>query len=131
MKYFLLISLLSLTSPSKVQNQFSDFVNQKWMPNLYRIANFLILPSKSETWGLALNEALASGTPVIASDKCGGAIDLLNASNGYLLKIDNPDFKSLESCIEQFDIENFKNQNAIFFDKFSYNKIVKQVICNY
>jgi glycosyltransferase involved in cell wall biosynthesis len=110
---------------------FSDFVNQKWMPNLYRIANFLILPSKSETWGLALNEALASGTPVIASDKCGGAIDLLNASNGYLLKIDNPDFKSLEYWIEQIDIENFRMQNAVFFDKFSYSKIVKQVICNY
>lgn len=110
---------------------FSDFVNQKWMPNLYRIANFLILPSKSETWGLALNEALASGTPVIASDNCGGAIDLLNASNGNLLKIDSLDFKALEYWIEQFDIENFRNQNDGFFEKFSYSKIVKQVICNY
>ena len=111
---------------------FLPFQNQSKMPVVYRLADALILPSKgpSETWGLALNESLASGTPIIASDKCGGAIDLLNASNGYLLKIDNSDFKSLKSWIEQFDIENFKNQNAIFFDKFSYNKIVKQVIRN-
>lgn len=107
---------------------FSDFVNQKYMPNMYKIADFSILPSLSETWGLALNESLASGTPIITSDKCGGAIDLINPSNGYLLNINNPDFKALEYWIEQFDKENFKNQNAIFFNKFSYSKIVKQVI---
>lgn len=110
---------------------FSDFINQKWIPNLYKQANFLILPSKSETWGLALNESLACGTPIIASDKCGGAIDLVNASNGYLINVDNPDFKAFETWLEQFDRRKFKIQNAIFFEKFSYSKIVKQIICNY
>lgn len=109
---------------------FSDFVNQKWMPNLYKLANFLILPSVSETWGLVLNEALASGTPIIASNKCGGANDLVNASNGYLLNIDNPDFKALESWIEQFDKEEFRKQSSIFFENFSFRNIVKQVICS-
>lgn len=124
---------IKMASVNDNRIKFLDFQNQTMMPVLYRLASFFVLPSTGpgETWGLALNEALASGIPVIASDKCGGAIDLLNSSNGYLLKIDDPDFKALEYWIEQFDIENFKNQNAIFLDKFSYSKIVKQVICNY
>jgi glycosyltransferase involved in cell wall biosynthesis len=57
------------------------------MPILYKIANFFILPSlgPGETWGLAINEALASATKVIASSFCGGAIDLINKDNGIFL----------------------------------------------
>ena len=111
---------------------FLDFQNQTTMPLIYRLASFFVLPSKGpgETWGLALNEALASGTPIIASNKCGGAVDLINASNGYLLNVDNPDFKALESWIEQYDKEEFRKRNSIFFEKFSYQNIVKQVIYN-
>lgn len=74
------------------------------MPVLYRLASFYVLPSTGpgETWGLALNESLASGTPIIASNKCGGAIDLINTSNGCLINMDNPDFKALESWVEFF-----------------------------
>ncbi len=112
--------------------KFLDFQNQTMMPALYRLASFFVLPSTGpgETWGLALNEALASGNPIIASNKCGGAVDLINSSNGYLLDIENPDFKALESWIERFDKEEFKKKNAHFFERFSYQNIVQQVICN-
>ncbi|MFM7683605.1 MAG: glycosyltransferase family 4 protein [Bacteroidota bacterium] len=109
---------------------FSDFVNQKWMPNLYKLAHFFILPSLSETWGLALNEALASGTPIIASDKCGGAIDLINQSNGYLFNCKSIDFNDLGRWMENFNLHQFITRNTIFFQRFSYEQFVKQVICN-
>lgn len=67
--------------------RFLDFQNQQIMPVVYRLGNIFILPSvgPGETWGLALNEAMASGLPVIASDKVGGAIDLIKpGQNGYL-----------------------------------------------
>jgi glycosyltransferase involved in cell wall biosynthesis len=57
---------------------FMPFQNQSNMPIIYRVGDALVLNSKSETWGLAINEALACGIPVIASNKCGGAIDLLD-----------------------------------------------------
>lgn len=110
---------------------FSNFINQKWMPNVYKIANFLILPSVSETWGMALNEALASATPIIASDKCGGAIDLINISNGYLFNSKNIDFKDLEKWINNFDLNQLRTENSNFLVRFSYENIVKQVICNF
>jgi len=55
------------------------FQNQSKMPVLYRMAEVFCLPSKgpNETWGLAINEALACGVPCIASDRVGCARDIL------------------------------------------------------
>jgi glycosyltransferase involved in cell wall biosynthesis len=65
---------------------FLDLQNQSQMPILYRVADLFILPSlgPGETWGLAINEALASGTKVIASKFCGGAIDLMSKDSGHI-----------------------------------------------
>jgi glycosyltransferase involved in cell wall biosynthesis len=67
------------------------FQNQTIMPLVYRLGNVLVLPSKgpNETWGLAMNEAMASGLPIIASDKCGGAIDLITPATGLIFESDN------------------------------------------
>ena len=60
---------------------FLPFHNQQAMPSVYRAGDVFVLPScgPGETWGLALNEAMACGRPVIASSKVGGARDLINA----------------------------------------------------
>jgi glycosyltransferase involved in cell wall biosynthesis len=63
---------------------FIDFQNQRLMPVLYQLCDVLVLPSTSESWGLGVNEAMAAGRPVIVSDKCGGAVDLVeNGKNGF------------------------------------------------
>ncbi len=62
------------------------FQNQSMMPIVYRLANFYCLPSQSETWGLAINEALACGRPVLVSDKVGCAVDIVNAKTGSIFK---------------------------------------------
>jgi glycosyltransferase involved in cell wall biosynthesis len=64
------------------------FQNQAKMPLVYRLADVFALPSSGpgETWGLAINEAMACGRVVIASNKCGGAIDLIDdGANGYII----------------------------------------------
>jgi glycosyltransferase involved in cell wall biosynthesis len=46
------------------------------MPLTYRIGDAFVLPSTSETWGLAVNEAMACGRPVAVSERVGCAPDL-------------------------------------------------------
>ncbi len=57
---------------------FLDFQNQQKMPLVYRLCDIFVLPSigPGETWGLAVNEAMACERPVIVSSKCGCAPDL-------------------------------------------------------
>jgi glycosyltransferase involved in cell wall biosynthesis len=58
---------------------FMDFQNQQKMPLVYRLADIFVLPSTGpgETWGLAVNEAMACKIPAIVSAKCGCAPDLV------------------------------------------------------
>ena len=57
------------------------FQNQSMMPVVYRLADIFTLPSAyDETWGLAVNEASASGRRVLISDKVGCAPDLVKSS---------------------------------------------------
>jgi glycosyltransferase involved in cell wall biosynthesis len=56
------------------------FQNQSMMPVAYRLSDIFVLPSAyGETWGLAANEAIASGRRVLLSDKVGGAADLVRS----------------------------------------------------
>ena len=58
---------------------FVGFQNQSKMPIWYRVADVFCLPSRGpgETWGLAVNEAMACGCRVIVSDRVGCAEDLV------------------------------------------------------
>lgn len=63
---------------------FAGFLNQTEISRAYVAADALALPSGTgETWGLVVNEALASGLPVIVSDTCGVACDLGEAGLTY------------------------------------------------
>jgi glycosyltransferase involved in cell wall biosynthesis len=72
------------------------------MPLVYRLGDVFVLPSKGpgETWGLAINEAMACGRPVIASDKCGAAADMIKVNeNGFVFKAG--DETDLYNCMEK------------------------------
>lgn len=67
------------------------FQNQSRMPVVYRAADLFVLPSAyGETWGLAVNEALACGRPVLVSDHVGCAPDVVKQGvNGWVFPADD------------------------------------------
>lgn len=65
----------------------TGFLNQTELPTAYAAANCLVLPSDSnETWGLVVNEALATGLPSVVSDHVGCALDLVDESTGEVYR---------------------------------------------
>jgi glycosyltransferase involved in cell wall biosynthesis len=52
------------------------------LPVYYALAKAFVHASTTEQWGLVVNEALASGLPVIVSDRCGCVPELVNG-NGF------------------------------------------------
>lgn len=85
-------SLLKLKAKDNTNIHFMDFQNQSYMPVIYQACDLFCLPSKSETWGLAVNEAMACAKAILVSDKCGCAIDLvIDNKNGAIFKSENKD----------------------------------------
>lgn len=71
---------------------FVPFQNQSRMPVVYKLGDVFCLTSQGpgETWGLAVNEAMACGKAVIVSDRCGCATDLVkNGNNGFIFEYNN------------------------------------------
>jgi glycosyltransferase involved in cell wall biosynthesis len=63
---------------------FTGFVNQSELPALYGAADVFVLPSENEPWGLAVNEAMCAGLPVVVSREVGCVPDLVrDGVNGY------------------------------------------------
>lgn len=71
---------------------FAPFQNQQMMPRTYAIADLFILPSYgySETWGLAVNEAMCLSCPIIVSHHVGCGQDLVQSEqNGLIFEAGN------------------------------------------
>jgi glycosyltransferase involved in cell wall biosynthesis len=113
------------------QIHFLPFQNQSVMPLVYGLADIFVLPSLSETWGLGINEAMASSKAIIVSETCGAAIDLVNeGANGYIFK--NNDVSDLKNKILTLisSLANIKNmglQSAEIIKSWSFLESAKTI----
>ncbi len=66
---------------------FAGFLNQSEICRAYVAADAIVLPSDyGETWGLVVNEAMATGLPAIVSERIGSANDLVvNEETGLVV----------------------------------------------
>jgi 1,2-diacylglycerol 3-alpha-glucosyltransferase len=72
----------SLSLPGRVH--LPGFKQYDELPSWYGLASTFILASIAEQWGLVVNEAMASGLPVLVSNRCGCAPDLVEeGANGF------------------------------------------------
>jgi 1,2-diacylglycerol 3-alpha-glucosyltransferase len=68
------------------------FVQYDELPMYYGLASAFVHASISEPWGLVVNEAMASGLPLIVSKKCGCVPELLEEGrNGFSFSPENVD----------------------------------------
>jgi glycosyltransferase involved in cell wall biosynthesis len=70
--------------------RFAGFRNQSELPRFFQLADVFVLPSRHEPWGLIVNEAMASGCPVIVSTDVGCHADLItNGIEGCVYPVGN------------------------------------------
>lgn len=78
--------LQQLVSELKLQDSviMPGFKQYHELPSYYALARAFIHASTVEQWGLVVNEAMASGLPVLVSNRCGCAQDLVKEGiNGF------------------------------------------------
>lgn len=65
---------------------FAGQLDRAALAQWYAASDVFVLPSRSDVWGMVLNEAAAAGLPLVASVVAGGAYDLIEPGvNGYLV----------------------------------------------
>lgn len=106
--------LRELARKSGVPVAFIGFVNQGEVSKGYAASDCLVLPSDyRESWGLVVNEAMASGLPAIVSDHVGSANDLvIDGKTGYQFPMG--DIDALAGRMRQIleDPENLRAMGA-------------------
>lgn len=68
--------------------QFAGFIHRERLATYYGLAECLVMPTHTDTWGLVVNEAMACGLPVICTNVAGCAKDLVR-DNGKLTEPGN------------------------------------------
>jgi len=76
-------------SPGTVK--FAGFVQRDDLAPYYALAEMLVLPTYTDTWGLVVNEAMSCGLPIVLSQVAGCAADLVaDKRNGLLVPPGDP-----------------------------------------
>lgn len=79
-------ALAQEVAPGRVR--FLGFLQPSELADWYRAADAFVLPSRSEQWGIPLNEAAVAGLPLVATDAVGAAHDLIeDGVNGFRVPV--------------------------------------------
>ena len=104
--------------------------NQIDVSSLYNVADVSVVPSRIEPFGLVAIEAMACGTPVVAT-RAGGLPDFVNDEVGQLVEMENS--QALADAIIEELMNNTKQTKGKYaakyaLENYSWNKTLKRVI---
>ena len=111
---------------------FAGFVNQGDLPKHYAAGDVFVLPSTYEPRGAVLNEAMASGLPVISSDRSGSIRDIVrHGENGYVFPAGNANALAahLDRLVEQPELrERMSRRSRDIISAWDYSRGVQGVL---
>ena len=105
--------------------------DQSTLPYYYSAAEVVVMPSHYESFGMVALEAMACGTPVIASQVGGLAFLVQDGVTGYTIPGGDPDAlcDKLTGLLEDGELRRRLGQNAArYAQKYAWDKIAKQIV---
>lgn len=106
--------------------EFLGWVNHADLPRIYSSADIFILPSRFDTFGCVVLEAMACGLPVISYNTKGPKDIINNAQNGFLVEtVEEASEKAVYYLQNKEMHENFKKSAIGKSKKFTADKIIK------
>jgi len=109
-----------------------EFVGEKSPTEVARFMResaLVVLPSRAENFGAVLVEALACGTPVIAT-RCGGPEDIVNDNVGLLVPKEDPDALAagIASMLNRRATFDSRKLRAYALDNFAWEHIARKYV---
>ena len=97
-----------------------NFMSKRELLDYYDVADTFVLLTRYEIWGLVIHEAMARGLPVMSTNMCNAAIELIKDNNyGSIININGPK----ETIIDSICNEIPRLVNSSYANKF---KIIKE-----
>lgn len=111
--------LEALVDKLKLNNvEFIEFLPFATILDYMAAADLFVLLTREDVWGLVINEAFSMGTPIVSTDKCVAAVEMIeNGENGYIVESENP-----RSAAERI---NFLLNNEYLCQRIKKNNIQK------
>lgn len=110
---------------------FINHVQLDQLKRYYLAADLLVLPTRSDTWGLVINEAMSFGLPIITTDACVAGNQLITEGvNGFVVK--SEDFIQMHEKIEQVMADpglrrEMANNNVSKIRPYTYENMAKVI----
>ena len=95
---------------------FIGFMSKPELEEYYMAADMFALPTRSDVWGLVINEAMACALPVITTDRCVAGMDLIvDEHNGYIIPVDDIELlaKKINIIANDDDLRNKMAENNL------------------
>lgn len=92
---------IRLRDEFKLENvHFIGFKSKEELKKYYMAADVFVLPTREDIWGLVINEAMACALPVVSTDKCVAAVELIDeGKGGFIVPVE--DCKSLADAVNR------------------------------
>jgi glycosyltransferase involved in cell wall biosynthesis len=104
------------------------FKQYEELPVYYALARAFVHASTTEQWGLVVNEAIASGLPVIVSERCGCVPELVGV-NGFTFDPLNEDELTARlldmSSLSDHDLERLREASRLIATRFGSDRFGK------
>ncbi|MFC1936804.1 glycosyltransferase [Chloroflexota bacterium] len=104
---------------------------QDKLPYYYSAADIMVMPSHYESFGMVALEAMACGTPVVASQVGGLAYLIQDGLTGFHVPDRDPEVlkKRLTAILDNEDLQKSMSSNAVGYAKnYSWEIVARQVI---
>lgn len=82
--------LTFVTSNHLEHVHFSGFKTKEELADYYRVADVFVMPTRGDIWGLVINEAMCYGLPIVSTNRCGAALELVEENvNGKIVPMED------------------------------------------
>ena len=117
--------------PARARIRLLDFVPAADLPTLYSAADLFVFPSLAEGFGLPVLEAMACGTPVVASD-----LPVLREVGGDLLRVAPPEdpaalAQAIRTSLEAPPTEQQCRELRAWAGRFTWEKTARETVAAY
>ncbi|MCF7859484.1 MAG: glycosyltransferase family 4 protein [Candidatus Cloacimonetes bacterium] len=127
----LMPEMIELTEKLNLNNIFFlGHQTQEVVASLYSAADVSVVPSRIEPFGLVAIEALACGTPVVATN-AGGLPDFVNSKVGQLVEMEDPELLAMaviKELMNNTKITKGKFARKYAVQNYSWKKTLQNVV---